>query len=451
MQRARVELLLGMPRKFRPYDPDQALLLPPSLREWLPEGHLSFFISDTVDELDLSALEKQYGTEGPGKQAFDPRMMVKVLVYAYATGTFSSRKIAKKLHEDVAFRVLAANNFPAHRTISDFRQRHLAEFRELFVQIVRLAGEVGLVQLGTVAVDGSKVKASASKHKAMSYARMQEEEKRLRQEIRELIAKAQETDAAEDSGRASVGGDLPAELARREERVKKIRAARKRLESRQAEADREQGREPGDEDRNGKPGRPFQRRCGEPEAKAQENFTDPDSRIMKRGSSGFEQCYNAQIAVDETERIIVATAVTQSASDVEQLIPLLDAVEANTGETPACCLADAGYRSESNLEELATRNIEGYVAIGREQDGAQKTPSLLLAATRRMARKLRTKRGQRIYRKRKWIGEPPFAWIKSAMGFDRFHLRGLGKVTAEWNLACLAANLRRMHVTMVWE
>lgn len=441
-----------MPREFRPYDPDQALLLPPSLRDWLPEGHLAFFVSDTVDALELGAFEARYGSEGPGKQAFDPQMMVKVLVYAYATGTFSSRKIARKLQEDVAFRLLAADNFPAHRTISDFRQRHLAEFRELFVQIVQLAGEVGLVTLGTVAVDGSKVKAFASKHKAMSYGRMQDEEKRLRQEIRELVAQAQQVDAQEDrqSGGASRGEDLPAELARREERVKKIRAARQRLEARQAEADRAQGREPGDEDRSGKPGRPFQRRFGEPEAKAQENFTDSDSRIMKRGSSGFEQCYNAQIAVDEAHRIIVATGVTQSASDVEQLIPMLEAVQQNTGEAPAQCLADAGYRSESNLQALESRKIDGFVAIGREKDGAEKGISPLLAATRRMARKLKTKRGQKIYRKRKWIAEPPFSWIKSAMGFDRFHLRGLVKVTSEWDLACLAANLRRMHRTMAW-
>ena len=286
----------------------------------------------------------------------------------------------------------------------------------------------------------------------MSYGRMKDEERRLRQEIRELVTQAEQVDAQEDqqSGGASRGEDLPAELARREERVKKIRAARKRLEARQAEADRAEGREPGDEDRSGKPGRPFQRRFGEPEAKAQENFTDPDSRIMKRGSSGFEQCYNAQIAVDEAHRIIVATAVTQSASDVEQLIPILDAVEANTGEAPGCCLADAGYRSESNLEALESREIDGYVAIGREKDGAEKAPSPLLEATRRMAQKLKTKRGEKIYRKRKWIGEPPFAWIKSAMGFDRFHLRGLVKVTGEWDLACLAANLRRMHRTMAW-
>jgi len=441
-----------MPREFRRYEPDQGFLLPPSLRDWLPEGHLAFFVSDAIDALDLGAFEARYGTEGPGKQAFDPRMMVKVLVYAYATGTFSSRKIAAKLVEDVAFRVLAADNFPAHRTIADFRQRHLPEFRELFVQVVRMAREVGLVKLGTVAVDGTKVKAHASKHKAMSYRRMQDEEARLRREIQELMARARRTDAQEDAryGREHRGDELPAELARREDRLEKIRAARQRLEARQAEADREQGREPGDEERKGKPGKPFKRRFGEPEAKAQENFTDPDSRIMKRGSSGFEQCYNAQIAVDETERIIVATGVTQSAADAEQLIPLLDQVEENTGEQAARCLADAGYRSESNLQALESRRIDGYVAMGREKDGAEKVPSATLAATCRMRRKLATKRGREIYRKRKWIGEPPFSWIKSAMGFDRFHLRGLTKVTSEWDLACLAANLRRMHRKIVF-
>ncbi len=361
-------------------------------------------------------------------------------------------RITAKLHEDVAFRLLAAGNFPAHRTISDFRQRHLSEFRDLFVQVVQMAGEVGLVKLGTVAVDGSKVKADASKHKAMSYGRMKQEERRLRKEIRELLGKARKTDAQEDKryGRDRRGDELPAELSRREERLQKIAEARKRLEARQAEEDREAGREPGDQDRTGKPGRPFKRRFGEPEEKAQENFTDPDSRIMKRGSSGFEQCYNVQIAVDESERIIVATGVTQNASDVEQLIPLLDDVKQNMGQEPACCLADAGYRSESNLQALEARGIEGYVAMGREKDGKDKMPSSDLEATGRMARKLRTKRGQRTYRKRKWIGEPPYSWIKSAMGFDRFHLRGLVKVTGEWDLACLAANLRRMHGKIVW-
>jgi transposase len=441
-----------MARNYRRYDPDQSLLLPPSLRDWLPEDHLAFFISDAIDAMDLSAFEARYGDEGPGKQAFDPRMMLKVLVYAYATGTFSSRKIAAKLHEDVAYRVLGADNFPAHRTISDFRQRHLPEFRELFVQVVQTAQEVGLVKLGTVAVDGSKLKANASKHKAMSYGRMKQEEKRLRKEIRELMARARKTDAQEDKryGKDRRGDELPAELLRREDRLKTIRAARQRLEARQQEEDREKGREPGDHDRTGKPGKPFKRRFGEPEEKTQENFTDPDSRIMKRGSSGYEQCYNVQIAVDETERIIVATGVTQSASDVQQLVPLLEQVEATTGKRPSKTLADAGYRSESNLQVLEEQGIEGFVAFGREKDGSPKEPNPAQEATCRMARKMKTKRARNHYRKRKYLGEPPFAWIKSVMGFDRFSLRGVEKVSSEWDLACLAANLKRLHGKLAW-
>ena len=439
-----------MPREFRRYEPDQGLLLPPSLRDWLPEDHLAFFISDTVDALDLSAFESRYGDAGPGNQAFDPRMMIKVLVYAYASGTFSSRKIAAKLREDVAYRLLAADNFPAHRTLSDFRQRHLPEFRELFVQVVRIAQEVGLVKLGTVAVDGSKVKANASKHKAMSYKRMQEEEKRLRKEIRDLTKQAQKIDTQEDKryGKDHRGDELPAELARREDRLRTIQAARARIEARQRQADQEQGREPGDQDRTGKPGKPFKRAFGEPVATAQGNFTDPDSRIMKCGSSGFEQCYNTQIAVDAAEQLIVATGVTQKGSDYEELIPLLDEVERVTGR-PEKVLADAGYRSESNLAALEDRGIDGFVALGRERSAATGV-KLDENATHRMAKKMKTAPGQKQYRKRKYLAEPPFAWIKSVMGFDRFSLRGLGKVSGEWDLACLAANLRRMHRKMVW-
>ena len=442
----------GMAREYRRYEPDQALLLPPSLRDWLSEDHLAFFISDAIDAMDLSAFEARYGDKGPGNQAFDPRMMLKVLVYAYATGTFSSRKIVAKLHEDVAYRVLGAENFPSHRTISDFRQRHLPEFRDLFVQIVQTAQEVGLVKLGTVAVDGSKVKANASKHKAMSYARMKEEEKRLRKEIRALLTQAKKADAQEDKryGKDRRGDELPAELARREDRLRTIRAARERLEARQREIDQEKGREPEDQDRTGKPGRPFKRAFGEPEAKAQENFTDPDSRIMKRGSSGFEQCYNAQIAVDETEQVIVAAAVTQSANDVGEIIPLMDQLHETTGSYPEKALADAGYRSESNLKSLEQREIEAFVAFGREKNGVAKPPDPEDEATCRMARKMKTPRARRHYRKRKYLGEPPFAWIKSVMGFNRFSLRGVDKVSREWDLACLAANLKRMQGKLVW-
>ena len=441
-----------MSRNYRPYEPDQTLLLPPSVRDWLPEEHLAFFISDTIDALDVSAFDERYGDAGPGNQAFDPRMMLKVLVYAYATGTFSSRKIAAKLHEDVAYRVLGSDNFPAHRTISDFRKRHLPEFRELFVQVVQMAHEVGLVKLGTVAVDGSKVKANASKHKAMSYQRMKEEEKRLRKEIRELMAKAKKTDDQEDKhyGKNRRGDELPAELARREDRLQSIRAARKRLEARQRETDREKGREPDDQDRPGKRGKPFKRPFGEPADKAQENFTDPDSRIMKRGSSGFEQCYNPQIAVDEDEQIIVATTVTQSASDVQELEPVLDQIKETTGQYPDKALADAGYRSEANLQMLEKKGVEGFVAMGREKNGETKEPNPENEATCRMAKKMKTERAKKNYRKRKYLGEPPFAWIKSVMGFDQFSLRGFDDVTSEWNLACLAANLKRMHRKLGW-
>ena len=441
-----------MPRGYRRYEPDQTLLLPPSLRDWLSEDHLAFFFSDTIDALDLSAFEARYGAEGPGNQAFDPRMMLKVLVYAYATGTFSSRKIASKLEEDVAYRVLGADNFPAHRTISDFRNRHLPEFHDLFVQVVQTAREVGLIKFGTVAVDGSKVKANASKHKAMSYKRMKEEEKRLRKEIRELLAKANKADDQEDKryGKDVRGDELPAELARREDRLRSIKAARQRLEARQREADREKGREPDDQDRTEKPGRPFKRAFGEPDAKAQENFTDPDSRIMKRGSSGFEQCYNPQIAVDEAEQIIVATTVTQSASDVDELAPVLDQIKETTGQYPDKTLTDAGYRSEANLQMLEEKGIEGFVAMGREKNGDPKEPNPENEATCRMAKKMKTERAKKHYRKRKYLGEPPFAWIKSVMGFDQFSLRGIDNVTSEWSLACLAANLKRMHGKLVW-
>jgi transposase len=441
-----------MSRNYRTYEPDQTLLFPPSVRDWLPEEHLAFFISDTIDALEVSAFDERYGDAGPGNQAFDPRMMLKVLVYAYATGTFSSRKIAAKLHEDVAYRVLGSDNFPAHRTISDFRKRHLPEFRELFVQVVQTAQEVGLVKLGTVAVDGSKVKANASKHKAMSYKRMKEEEKRLRKEIRELMAEAKKTDDQEDKryGKDRRGDELPAELARREDRLQSIRAARQRLEARQRETDREKGREPYDPDRTGKSGRPFKRAFGEPEAKAQENFTDPDSRIMKRGSSGYEQCYNPQIAVDEAEQIIVATTVTQSASDVQELEPVLDQIKETTGQYPDKTLADAGYRSEANLQMLEKKGVEGFVAMGREKNGETKEPNPDHQATCRMAKKMKTERAKKHYRKRKYLGEPPFAWIKSVMGFDQFSLRGFDNVTSEWNLACLAANLKRMHRKLVW-
>lgn len=438
-----------MSTSFRPYQPDQPFLLPPDPRDWLAEDHLAYFLSDTVEALDLAAFYAPYEGDGRRKQPYEPAMMLKVLIYGYATGVFSSRRLAQKLHEDVAFRVLAAGNFPAHRTLCEFRKRHLDDFEAIFVQIVRIAAEVGLVKLGTIAVDGTKVKANASKHKAMSYGRMQDEEKRLRKEIQSLTKRAQKTDDQEDRryGQEFTGQELPAEVARRQTRLATIQAAKARLEARQREADRERGRHQDDDRRPpGGRGSSFKRAFGEPDKKAQDNFTDPDSRIMK-SSDGFSQCYNGQIAVDGESRLVVAAGVTQSASDNGQLVPMLEQVKQNTGCLPRKALADAGYGAEANLRYLADHGVDGYVAQGRGEQSAVPTAKPLRT---RMAQKLKTKRGQNTYRKRKHIAEPPFGWIKSGLGFRSFGLRGLAKVSAEWNLVCLALNLRRLVGQMVW-
>lgn len=433
-----------MPTTFRPYNPEQTPALPSSPRDWLPEGHLAFFISDTVDNLDLSAFYEPYAGDGRRNSPFEPLMMVKILLYGYATGTFSSRKLAKKLYEDVAFRFLAGENFPAHRTIAEFRQRHLAAFRELFVQVVRLAKEVGLVKLGTVAIDGTKVKASASKHKAMSYGRMQKEEERLRAEIEELTSRASQVDVEEDAlyGAENSEEDIPEELKRRDQRLKKINEAQERLKIRQAEEDRQAGRSP---EKKSRAKRPF----GEPEEKKQDNFTDPQSRIMKT-SSGFDQCYNGQLAVDAENRLIVAAEVTQSAADVEQLLPIVEKCCETTQGVPLEVLADAGYRSEDNLQKLESKQIDGYVSLGREGKSELVVAGSENPATSRMQEKLTTEKGRKIYSRRKGIVEPVNGWIKSVLGFRQFSLRGLAKVAGEWAMVCLALNLRQLSPRMEW-
>jgi transposase len=438
-----------MPTSFRPYQPDQSFLLPPSPRDWLPEGHLAYFISDTIEALDLSGFFERYEGDGRRNQPYHPEMMVKVLVYAYATGVFSSRKIAKKIQEDVAFRVLAGGNFPSHRTICDFRHDHLEEFSKLFVQVVQIARESGMAKLGTVAVDGSKVKANASRHKAMSYARMCQEEKRLRREIEVLLGKAEVQDTEEDRlyGEDLRGDELPEELRRREDRLKTIQAAKKRLEARQAEADRKRGRKEGDGRKSPRGGPNFARDFGVPEDKAQENFTDPESRIMK-SSKGFEQCYNGQIAVDEDHQIIVATGLSNNASDAGELKPMIRKIKEVTGELPERLLADAGYRSEKNLRRFEKLKIDAYVCLGREGKQERKT-SANQPATARMRTKLSTEQGKRQYARRKVIPEPVYGWIKNVLGFRQFSLRGQRKAAAEWDLVCLATNLRRMsHIAL---
>lgn len=426
-----------MAANYLPYEPQQMLLLPEAIQDWLPEGHLAHFISDAVDMLDLSAFHARYDKDGPRNQPFHPAMMVKVLVYGYATGVFSSRKIARKLHEDVAFRVLAAGNFPAHRTIRDFRAFHLKELSELFVQVVRLAREMGLVKLGTIAVDGTKVKANASRHKAMSYSHMIKAEAELEAQIDALLKRAQQADEAEKNEPEL---DIPAEIARREARLAAIAEARQRLQQRQRDADLECGRDPAEPPRGGR----YKREFGVPEDKAQDNFTDPDSRIMKRAGGGFDASYNAQTAVDDAAHIIVAAELTNNASDAGELPTMLQAVQDNLGAVPGQVLADTGYKAEAVFEALADGGCDLVVALGREGKQALRFDPQRSPYTAAMAAKLQTDEGKAAYRRRKWIAEPPNGWIKNVLGFRQFSLRGLHRVRAECKLVCLALNLRRM-------
>jgi transposase len=440
-----------MTTSYLPYEPRQQQLLPAALQDWLPEGHLAYFISDTIDALDLCAFHARYAGGGPRNPPFHPTMMVKVLVYGYATGVFSSRKIARKLHEDVAFRVLGAGNFPRHRTICDFRALHLEEFSALFVQVVKLAREGGLAKLGTIAVDGTRIKANASRHKAMSYERMQRTELELTAQIEALLARAKATDEAEKNEPEL---DIPAEMARRENRLEVIRAARERLQERQRQADAARGRTPDDERRpKGPDGTPrngplYKREFGTPKPKAQENFTDPESRIMKRAGGGFDYSYNAHAAVDETAHIIEAAELTNNGADSTRLPSLLEGVKQTAGQSPRQVLADAGFRSEAVFEVLREHPSELVVALCREGKKQRAIDAQKRPHTAAMARKFETEQTKQDYRRRKWISEPPNGWVKNVLGFRKFSLRGLAKVRAEWRLVCAALNLRRMAVLM---
>ena len=425
-------------------DRRQGFLLPPSPSDWLPEGHLAWFIIDAVEQLNIDALLDEYRVGGKGEKAYPPRVMLALLIYGYCTGTFASRKIAAQIEDSVAFRVIAAGLSPAHRTICRFREENLDEFQRLFVQVVQLAQEAGLVKMGTIAVDGSKVKANASKHKAMSYDRMLMEEKKLRSEIRKLTQAAREQDDIDDQtfGPDFRGDELPQELSSRKTRLQTIQAAKKRLEERKAaEAAAKKAAEQQDSG-DAKPDATKSERVL-PEPRDQENFTDPDSRIMPIAGKAFEQSYNAQIAVDAQEQIVVAATVSQNPKDMGLLIPIVNAAFESTEQIPKRVLADTGYKNERDLRMLEDLGIDGYVSIGREGKSAR-LPSEKCPSSRAMLKKLATKRGRARYRKRKAIVEPVFGWVKRVLGFRAFSLRGLRKVAGEWSLVCLALNLRRM-------
>ncbi len=425
-----------MAKTYRPYVPEQDLLLPPSLREWLPEDHLAYFVSELVDHLDLSAITTVYEVEERGYPPYHPVMLTKVLVYAYCVGVFSSRKIQRRLVEDVAFRVLAAGNHPDFRTIADFRKTHLAALKGFFEQVLQVARDLGTLRVGRVALDGSQVKANASKHKAMCYGRMREKRQQLRNEVQQLLAQAEAVDAAEDAeyGPDRRGDELPAELQRRESRLKRIREATRALNAR-AKEDAAATGQPVD--------------SAKPDPKAQYNFTDPESRIMK-GPDGFVQAYNVQVAVDE-QQLIVGQAVTQETNDKKQLLPMIRTIEQQAGATPPQLLADAGYCSDENLTAIADTTIDAYISTRKQKHGERPGPCprgpLPKTATivDRMTRKLHTKTGAAVYAARKGIVEPVIGQIKHARGFRQFLLRGFEKVQGEWSLVCTTHNILKLY------
>lgn len=433
-------------------------MLPPSPMDWLPEGHLARFILDLVKELDLDAIYARYERDLRGFPPYHPQMMVGLLLYAYCVGVPSSRKIERKTYENVAFRVIAGEAHPDHSRINEFRRVHLEALAGLFAQVLRLCQQAGLVKLGKVALDGTKMKANASKHKAMSYQRMREEEKRLRARVNELLAEAERVDAEEDAeyGVGRRGDELPEELQHSESRLARIRAAKKALEE---EARQQQEEEKRTKDRNDPPPGPTETPLpkhkiqttekGKPTAKSQRNFTDPESRIMKSGD-GFIQGFNCQAMVDAEHQVIVAQAVTNQAPDVEHLLPMIAQTIANCGELPEKMLMDAGYYSDANVCEVEKWKIDGYIATGRRRRNepppiVRGRPPANLTIKQRMARKLASKDGAAVYARRKVIVEPVFGQIKEVRGFRRLLLRGLAKARHEWSLITLTHNLLKLH------
>ncbi len=426
-----------MSKTYVPYDPDQQLLLPAALQEWLPDDHLAYFISDVVDQLDLSSITARYEGERRGGPPYHPRMMVKVLLYGYCVGVASSRRIAQRLHEDIAFRVLAANNTPDFRTISDFRKDHLAALSGLFLQVLAFCQRVGLVKLGHVALDGTKVRANASRHKAMSYRRMKEKEAQLAAEVAELLRRAQEVDDEEDRryGQDKRGDELPEELAFREGRLEKIREAMAALEAEAQAAAEAEGKE----------------HLGVPDDKAQRNFTDAESRIMPGpGGRDFLQAYNCQAVVDHAHQVIVAARATNQSSDKQQAAAMMQETIDNVGAVPREVSADAGYYSAKAVDDLQALGVDPFVAPEQTRHGRVVPPAprgripKRLSPRDRMRRKLQTRRGRQRYALRMETVEPVFGQIKAGRGFRQFLLRGLEKVQGEWSLICTGHNLLKL-------
>ena len=444
-----------MSRTFREWSPDQSYLFPPSPQDWLPKNHLVYFLMDVSDQLDLSVMIESYDSEKGGKPPFHPQMMLVLLLYSYCIGVFSSRKIAARCETDVSFRVIVGDHVPDFRTISEYRRRHLGQFQQLFLEVLRLCRESGLLKVGRLALDGTKIKANASRHKSMSYERMTTEEKRLQAEIKAITEQAQAADNADDEehGSDKRGDELPEELARRELRLKKILAAKAALE--QQARDKAAAEAVARETEGKSPAKPKPEGVV-PDPKAPRNFTDPESRIMKSSNKGWDQCGNGQAVINENQ-IIVAADVTDQANDVRQLKPMLDQTIANMNavgitENIDSFVADAGYFSETNVNALEQhdRVEEAYIATARLKHNERVPPvpkgriPVGLSIKEKMARKLRTKKGKAEYARRKGIAEPPFGQIKHCRGFRQFLLRSLEKMKAEWRLVALTHNLLKL-------
>ena len=441
-------------KRFKAYDTHQSYLLPPSPREWLPKDHLAYFIDNVVDQLDLCEVFASYeGTKG--QPPYHPQMMVKVWLYGYCVGIRSSRRLERALHEDVGFRMLSGNQQPDHWTLSEFRRRHLSALSGLFLQTVRLAQQAELVKLGQVAIDGTKLKANASKHRAMSYGRMEKEEKRLREEIRQYFEEVEATDQAEQERYGMKRGDeLPGHLKTEKQRLDVIREAMAQLEEqarRKAAAEQQKRRE-----KAAKEGRTYHPRKdpddAAPSPKAQRNFTDPDSRIMKNADKAFIQAYNAQAAVDVDSQIIVAAQLSNQAADGPHLVGMVEQVEQATGERPVEVLADAGYFSEDNVTTLEERGMSVLIPPERvrhrqwrERCSPSSPPPDDASVCERMSYRLKLPKNRERYRKREQSVEPVFGQIKEARGLRQFLLRGLEKVSALWQLECAAHNLLKLY------
>jgi transposase len=457
-----------MAKQFLSYDLNQQLLLPPDMKSWLPEGHLALFLADVVGQMDLGPFYRaQSKKDDRGRAGYHPRMMVTLLLYGYCVGKPSSRKIEKATYEEVAFRVLAGDRHPDHDSISSFRKAHIKELGSLFAQVLLLCRAAGLVKLGHVAIDGTKIKANASKHKAMSYDRLCEAERRISAEVTRLLEEAERVDAEEDAlyGKGKRGDELPLELARRESRLEKIRAAKAALEeqakaaaeAKAAEvkaklAEREQKEKETGKKPKGKPPVAPNPEEAKPDSKSQRNFTDPESRIMPDGANkgSFLQGYNAQIAVDGASQIIIAAELTQEANDKKQLVPMATQVVENVGRLADTTSADAGYFSEEAVTSEVLIKTLLLVPPNRQKHNttteiaAEPETAQVSGAQMRMRERLKTDTGAALYRMRKAIVEPVFGQVKSVRGFDRFSLRGYANARGEWLLIAATHNLLKL-------